>query len=307
MPLEREMGEAGADVNVDEVLGRVESESQETQDRDEASIREGAAADDSDKEAEAPKGAVDAQKVVAEYEIIHNGKKVKAPIEKVLQWASQGYDYPQKMQQFNQTRAQFEEQKKQWEAVQNKYKPIEDYIQKDPSWWDHVQNSFQSKISGVNEADPNSGVIRTILDKLDKNEKFISSLEEERNNAKIQNEDKELESVIEATRKEYPNIDLTATDESGKSLLLKVLEHGVQNGIRNFRAAFRDFNHDILVKQAEEKSKELASKETQKRNKLGLIGTSPTPRTKQMGNVENIKNKSYEDIHQEILKEFGIR
>ena len=79
------------------------------------------------------------------------------------------------------------------------------------------------------------------------------------------------------------------------------MELGVSNA-KGFKAAFRDYMHERLVKDAELKGKESAQQEIQRRNKLGLLGTTPTP-LKTIQPAVNLKDKSYEELAREALQE----
>lgn len=307
------MSDNEKEIDVDELLAAIEKPSGDERSVDE--ITEGDSKDTTPQEniKNVSESKQSINPVIQEYEINWNGKKIKAPVDKILQWASQGYDYPQKMEQFKKQRTDFDSEKKQWEEVQKKYKPVEEYIAKDPRWWDHVQQSYQSKVLGIPEDAPYSAAMRTIQEKLQSYDEFIQSQKAQAEEAKqkelqvkTQEEDKALETEIESIKKQHPDLDFDAVDEAGKSLLLKVIEHGVQNNIHSFRAAFRDFNHDLLLEKAKGQAKEVVAKETQKRTKLGLIGESSTPRMKQVGRAENIKTKTYEDLLAEVKQEYGL-
>lgn len=246
---------------------------------------------------------------ISDFEFEYNGKQIKVPYQdpKVKTWAAQGYDYSQKMAQFNQQKAEFEKSF-------SPYKLIDDFAKQNPDWWEHVEKSYQArKQSGATpnaSANPDlQALTAQIKAELENELKPIkdnfeqTKLKEQQ--AKIQSEDQALENEIKSIREQYKDLDWDTKDQTGQSLEMKVVKHAIDNDIKNFRAAFRDYNHENLIKRAQESGKSLQTKELQKRTKLGIIGESSTPK-KGINPAEGVKNKSYNDLLRESLEEAGI-
>jgi hypothetical protein len=121
-----------------------------------------------------------------------------------------------------------------------------------------------------------------------------------------QKEDAALDSEVSKIMEQHKDLDWTSADESGFTLEQRVLKHANDTGINSFRAAFRDYNHDQLLKLAELRARESAMLERQKVTKNGLLGQSPTPK-KGLQTAENVKGKSYNNLVSEALNELGIR
>jgi hypothetical protein len=239
-----------------------------------------------------------------EYAFKAHGKEVKAPIDKILQWASMGYEYPQKAAdlnkqttEFQRRQMEFQEQEKKWAP----YKEVDEYAAKNPEWWTQVQEQYRQKMAGA-QTNPEVAQLKSELQEL---KQFRDEFRSKENNQKVEQEDKQLSTEIEGLRKSFPNIDFDSPDESGSSLEMKVLQHAMDNDIKSFRVAFRDYYHDHLVGKAREEGKELVAKERQKQSKLGILGETPKP-TKGLRPAENVKNKSYADLEREALEELGI-
>lgn len=244
-----------------------------------------------------------------QYTLKVNGKDIQAPIEKVLQWAQLGYDYPQKAKEMNQWKSKFEEvtqKEKTLGEIEKKwspYKEIDDYASQNPDWWQQVQSSYQQKIAGA-QTNPEIQALRQELAEL---KSFRDEIKSEKQTLKTQEEDKILTSESESIRKAFPNLDWDSPDEGGNSLEMRILKHAMEIGLDgskqgHFRAAFRDYYHDQLVNRAREEGKELVTKETQKRTKLGILGETSKP-TKGLTVAKNLKDKSYNDLMQEALDE----
>lgn len=243
----------------------------------------------------------------SEIEFTWNGKQIKAPLDKAKQWASQGYDYAQKMAEHN--RQQHERaQRETWaKTAEERYKPIDEYVQQNPEFWEHVTQTWQQKqLQGQGEGgiDPANPFVQKLLTEINEVKEFKNSIQEQQQQEARLKEDQALETEIKSIREQYKDLDFDTVQADGTSLETRVIQHAVNNGIKNFATAFRDLLHDELLKKAEERGKEQITKDIQKRNKSGLLGTSPTP-TRGVSQAEDIKTKSYDRLLQEALGELG--
>lgn len=240
-----------------------------------------------------------------EYTLKVNGKEVKAPVEKVLQWAQMGYDYPQKAAELKRQQDEFQNSLKEKETyfseLENKWKPykeVDEFASKNPDWWSQVQEQYKQKTA----VDKDNPLFKAVDERLKTYDDFINNQKAKEESMRIDNEDKMLTSEIESIRKTYDKIDFDSQDENGNSLEIRVLKHAVDNDIKSFRAAFRDYYHDHLVGKAKEEGKEIVSKDIQKRTKLGILGESSKP-SKGLTVATNVRNKSYNDLEIEALEE----
>lgn len=240
----------------------------------------------------------------AELEFTWNGQSIKAPFSdpRIKQWASQGYDYAQRIQQFNQERQAFENQRKEFGSLESRYKEVDEYAKANPDWWERVEGAYLADKNKLDPSNPINPVLQKFEQKLTEQEKFINSIKEKEQQAFNAQEDAKLDSEIKSIQEKYPDINLSSVDETGKSLELRVLDHAAKNGIKSFQTAFRDLLHDDLLKRTEEKGKLAAQKEMQAKRKAGLLGTSSTP-LKGITESRNVKNKSYNDLLDEALSE----
>lgn len=243
----------------------------------------------------------------AELAFTWNGKQIKAPLNdpRVTQWVSQGYDYAQKMQAFKQSQAEFEQKQKFLSELESKYKPVEEYYAQNPDRWQYINQQYEAMKQGLDPANPLAQKIQSFESKLSQVDQFIQQQQMERLNQQRATEDAALESEIKSIREEFKDLDWNSPDAEGKDLEYRVLKHAQEIGTKSFRAAFRDFNHEHLLKLAEERAKENVVKERQKQTKLGLLGQTQAPK-KGITNAENIKNKSYDDLIAEAMDELGL-
>lgn len=239
----------------------------------------------------------------------YKGKQIKEDLATILKRASSGYDYAQKMNAFNAERSEWEQKVKTAEELNQKWSRFDEYAKQNPEWYNHWEKAWQSR--GQNLAEPGTSesniearVNALLEERLKPVNDLISQQEQQKLQARVDSEDKELEQQIESIRKKYPNLDFDRTDpESGKSLEYQVLEFGVQNGIKRFDVAFKAFYHDELVKLEREQAKDALSKETQAKTKAGIV-----PEGQINGKAPpNLKGLNHDQVMQLAAKEYGIQ
>lgn len=238
----------------------------------------------------------------------HNGQKVTVDTaEKAKTWLNLGHNYSQRAQELNKTQSQLAQERQQ---LQDKYKgydrfsDLDQYAKQNPDWWNHVQQSWQQR--QTHGVDPQlRTVLQPVLERLQQTESFLADLKQQRVVEDHARQDQALEAEIGEIRKAYPNIDLAAADETGSSLEFRVIKHANDNGIQSFRAAFRDYLHDRLVTEAQAAGRAAIAKDTQAKAKAGILGQTSAP-VKGLQPAQNVRGKSYSQLAQEALAEYGI-
>ena len=249
-----------------------------------------------------------AQAPVDEWELTVGGKQIKAKRDQVLQWAQQGYTAPGKIAQYTR---ELEDYKKKWSEAEPKYKeletkygPVDQYVRQNPQFWDHVVKQFEQRQSLVNDpTNPMASELNALREQLQDLTQFKSTFEQEQQKQRMAQDDEKYMATVGEIKKAYPDVDFDSVDIDGKTLEMKVLEYGIQNEIRNFKTAFKDFYHDELIKRAETRAKESINKEKVKSTKMGILGITPQSAKTQSSDH---RGKSYDDIANEIKREYGI-
>jgi hypothetical protein len=237
----------------------------------------------------------------------HNGKKIELPMNdpRVQQWLSQGHDYGNNMQKFKAEREQFEAQRKQIEALKETYGPVDEWVKQNPDAWNRFLQQYQAAQQGNgSQIDPSNPLVQHIQ-KLEQKLGQFEPLLDSHKKQEIEAQDKALDADIESVRKTYPDLDLNAPGDDGRTRMLAVLEHANKNGIKNFKTAFKDLYHDELVQRAVEKGKESELKARQKQTKLGLLTDKSAP-AKGVKAAQDYKNKTYQQLLDEGLEELGL-
>lgn len=251
-----------------------------------------------------------AQKQQEQYQIQWNGKTIDADIDRIKQWAQQGYDYAQKMADFknqqNIAQREFESKRQQYEQRFKQYEEIDQYAQQNPQWWQLVQQQWQNRASDPSaEINPIiSQELSTLKQELNDLRQFKTDLVTKEQQKVQVEEDKKLDSEIESMRKQYSYLDWDTKNERGDNLEFQVLRYANERGINDFAAAFKLYNHDRLVSIAEERGKEASVKSLKKQTKLGQLGKFPASNDK-ISTPKSVREKSYDDLVEEALSEFS--
>jgi hypothetical protein len=223
-----------------------------------------------------------------EYEFVHNGSKVKAPLSKILKWAQQGYDYPQRMAEVNK---KYEESSKLAET----YKPIDEWVSNNPDKWEKLQRAIELEQQGFGDVDPNNPLTQTVLELKNK----LQTIEAEREQIRIKQEDEALDNAVKSIKEKYSDLDWNTVDESGQTREQRVYAHAQKRGISSFEAAFRDLFFDDILQMKEAKAREALVAAKEKEAKEGIVR-----REKPSNRITRADtNKSYDSLANEALEE----
>lgn len=235
-----------------------------------------------------------------QWEFEWSGKKIvpDSP-DKVKRWASQGYDYAQKMEAFKKQQAEVNQTAKSYD----KYKTIDEYVKKDPQWWSFVEEQYNNRLASE---DPVVQRVKGMLEeKLAPYEQILAQKQQQEQEVKIKNEDNALVTEIKSIREKYSNLDFDSPDADGKSLEYRVLEHGASKGFPSFKSAFLDFYHDQLEKMWESRGREAVAKGAQAQAKTGFsVSTSPSKPKKET--AFDPRGKSWQETYQSALSELNL-
>lgn len=237
-----------------------------------------------------------------EFEFKWRDRTIKAPLDKITTWASQGYDYGQRIQELKSERDAFEKQRQGY----SRYEEVDAFARENPEWWQHVEEQWNARQQqSQSQAGQSDDPVAQLKAEIAELRTFRDEIISERKNREVQEQDRQLNEEISQIQKQHSTLDWTGVDDEGLTLEMRVLRHAQQNGIHSFRAAFRDYNHERLLEQAKLEAKESAVKDRKTAAKQGLLGRSSTP-VKGLTSAQNIKTKSYNDLMAEGLAELGI-
>jgi hypothetical protein len=239
------------------------------------------------------------------------GKEVSPKdLDQLKGYASKGYDYAQLIADHKTKEEAFQQKQTEFEEKSKLYQDIDSYANQNPDWWNHVNEQFQNR-ANLQAAPPEQGEqqvnpeIEELKGQISEFKAFKDQLVREQETMKQQKEDQALKQEIQSIQDHYKDLDWKTVGPDGKSLEYSVLEHAQKIGTDSFRAAFRDFYHENLLKQAETRGKETVSKEIQRNKQLGLLGESPAPLQK-LKQETNPKNLSYDELEKQAMAELGI-
>lgn len=229
------------------------------------------------------------------------GQRIKPDsAQKANIWLSQGYNYSQRMAEFNKAQAEFNKARQEWEPKVKQYQDVDEFAAANPDWWEHVKASYQEKKNGAVAPE-----ILALREELASLQGIKAEWEAQKTAAAHAKEDQALDQAIEATRKQFPMIDFAAADASGTSLQDRIMRHAVDNGIGTFKAATLDYLSDKLPSLFAAQGREAVVKKAAEAQKAGVIGRSPAP-TKGLNGAGDLRSKSYDQLRDEGLREMGI-
>jgi len=233
-----------------------------------------------------------------------SNKDVSENIETVLKRASMGYNYAQNMQGLKGERDAFVTEKQGVEDMRSKWQPYDDYARQNPQWAEHVNQAWENRGSqiqdqGTQNQQPATNIPPEFAQKIESMDNFMQ-------NYQRQQDDRVLSDEISTVRDQYKDVDFDYSDPaSGKSLEMQVLEHAHNTGINTFRAAFRDFYHDTLVRNSVEQAKKDLGSQIQANTKQGIISQGDAPRLS--GNQQTYRIQSMDDAFSAAANEYGIQ
>lgn len=246
-----------------------------------------------------------------EYEFEYEGRQIKAPVEKILKWASMGYGAPNRIGELSKKISDYDGKFKQYEQYDKVYKPIDEWAKSNPDKWQSLVSGWQQAQYGVlpNQTTPEqvqqtSQLPPEVIQKLQEFDNRFQQQDQEKTVLRQKEADQGLDGEIQSIRKQFSNLDFDAPDERGNSLELQILEHATKNGIPSYRAAFRDYCFDKLNSFSENKGRENASKAVSPKTKAGLLGKDQAPSRSR--SAPDLRGRNYDQIHQMVLEELGI-
>jgi len=226
------------------------------------------------------------------------GKTISEDIDTLKKRASMGYDYAQSMADLKKRDTELTDRLGKAEAIEQKWKPYDDYANSNPDWADRVNQAYENRFSSPETEIPQqdfskAGLAPEISQKINQMDKFMQSYEQDQKLQVQSQEDTKLASEVTSVKEAYKDVDFGYTDPvTGKSLEFQVFEHANLNGINSFQAAFRDFYHDQLMASAQTSAKENTAKAIQERNKSGFLGNVSAAKP----STPSHKNMTYDEL-----------
>lgn len=245
-----------------------------------------------------------------EFELSRKGVNKKFPLQKILEFAQQGWDYNEKMSGLKSKEQEILAKSQEYQQLSDKikqYSEVEEYIKKDPDWWTHVREQYQQRIT-EQSGNPASPVYREI-DELKTTVKslaeYINEQKQLQEVSRKAEEDKAFGQDVEKYISSNPDFDWNSTDQNGTNLEQRILAHAIENKIGSFRAAANDYLADERARRIELKTKEKMADELKRTSKQGLGPVTNHP-TQGIKRAKNVAASSYEDLYREALAEVGI-
>ena len=241
--------------------------------------------------------------VNAEFSFPHDGKVVKAPLSTILNNYRQRADVDKKYGDLKKQREEFAkyEGDVKWLQEHQDLVQMDKWVREHPQEWNTLQEVWKQKnelllsggattqqaAAGANaqtaaslNLPPNHPIIQQLValqQQLEKQGETISKYETELQNGQKERDIKEIDGEVEEFKKTWPEVNLDDKDADGVSLKYKIMVHGTDNNIPDFRKAARDFLFDRLLDIASQRGRTEAVKGVQKDRQQGILSKSSTP------------------------------
>ncbi len=231
------------------------------------------------------------------------GQTRKEPLSLILKRASQGYDYATKQDELKQQNASAESRLAEANTLHEKYAQIDEYARENPEWYDHWSQAYENRQTDPNQQGQQPQVdFSPVMEKITALENDFKGVQEHVTQQKQSTEDSKYWDEMKAINKEFPDVDFSQSDESGKTLEYKILQHAQELGIGSFRVAFRDFYHDNLKTRMNEQAKQDIIAKDKENRKKGIVSTSNTPMLNT--DMPDLRNMSESEILDAAIADF---
>lgn len=238
-----------------------------------------------------------------------SGKEVEEPLKDILNRASQGYHYSQRMAELKSQEREWQRQLEEQKALADKYREIDDYARSNPQWFEYWNNAYQNRslgVGGEQEGFDVSKIASLIDQKLAPFQETIQQQRERMEREKIAQEDEMLNSQVQSTMKEFSDVDFSATDpQTGSTLEHRVYQFMIDNGINDFNKAYKLMDYNNIITRQTEKAKADLVKQEQMKRKQGIVSetsvkSKPQP---QRQNFRGLNPEEFERMQLDYLEQ----
>jgi len=218
----------------------------------------------------------------SEFPITHNGKVLKVPYSTLANTYRQAAHFEGKFKDFNNQRAQFDAQKAEYEKAKgfyDKYGQFQEWSEKNPEAWQKIWDLYQNrdKVLANPEYNPMLDEINGLKQQLQDLSQFKSSWEKSQEEAQTQQDVEYVKTEIQTFAKDYPEINLEATDEDGVKVWAKVVQFGLDHQLPDFESAALKYFKPELADIYASRGRTEATKGLQKAKQSGEVARSSTP------------------------------
>ncbi len=264
----------------------------------------------------------------AEWKLAHDGKIVKVPASTLANTYRQAQHLEGKYKSFNQERQAFEQQKAEAQAAmafKQKYGALQEWSEKNPNdfqtIWDIYQNRDKHLLAAKAQPQGVQGAqvgqqgqqLSPFVDEISNLKKTVGELMQTKQSwdtyqqdQRMQKDTQQIWGEKETFQKSYPEINLEERDPDGVTLWAKIMRHGVEQRIPNFKTAAMDFLESRLQDTWAARSRNEVVKGFKQDRQQGIMQRSATPITGQgQSKPVDTKKMSYAELS-ELAKGGGF-
>lgn len=255
----------------------------------------------------------------AEIALKEDGKIARAPLGTILNHYRQRADLDKKSVELRKQREAWEQERGDidtYKSLRQKYGAIQEWSEKNPEEFAHIWNLYENRSkhllerdAGVSAEGGNGALPPAVIEKIASLEKTIEDLQGFKTSFEQTQEQKadeeaysEVQQEMEQFKKDFPELNLDEQDEEGVALSKKILIHGVQKQIPEFRLAAFSFLGPKVMDALVQRGRNEAVKNVRQDRQQGVVSRSVTPPDGgQRAEVDT--QKSWSDLHRDAKDE----
>src|ERR1051325_1307750 len=232
----------------------------------------------------------------AEFAFPQKGKPTTYPIGKLVNIAGHHSTlqpkYDALLKEYNTVKPEYDQLKSKSERF-SELEKLQAWSEQNPELFKHIWDGYTNREKlalqqqmGMQSQNPEqaSGVNNQLLDVIAglKNELgelkgWKTSWEQQQLQAEEEKNVTLIENEISDFKKAYPFLDIDTPDETGVTLLEKIIKHGIDKKYPTFKVAALEYLEPQLLERMKEQGRTEAVKGIKDQNKKGIVATSNTP------------------------------
>lgn len=239
-----------------------------------------------------------------------DGQMANVPLEKMLNSFRQAQHLQNKQKEYQTKLQSYEERAKQFDQYEGKYGAIQKWSEENPEAFEKLWQMFEAKdqilTQNPDQFNPAILEINALKQKLSSIEPIISEFQKQRDLEATQKDVALIETQIGEFKKDFPNMDLSEKDLDGIDLESRIIQHGIENGYKDFLSAAFTYPglRQRLMDSVRANVKAETAKQIKTDTKNGILARSAAPTAVKSNGPLNVKRMSEDDRTAAALQEF---
>lgn len=258
----------------------------------------------------------------AEIALKEDGKMARAPLNTILNHYRQRADLDKKSVELRKSRDEWEAERGDIDTFRtnrDRYGAIQKWSEENPEEFQHIWDLYENRSKHLLQRDVGQpaaegeaapvGLPPAVIDKIANLEKTIENLQgfqdefkQDQEKQKDERAYHEVGQEMDEFKKEFPELNLDEQDGEGVPLAKKILVHGVQKQIPEFRLAAFSYLGPKVTDALVQRGRNEAVKNVRQETQQGIVSRSTTPPVDgQRAEVDT--KKTWSDLHRDAKDE----